>query len=148
MPYIERLPPRKRKFARGTHVAGYLAAAIILGGIGLSWPPDYALAGWALLVTRAAGGCIVVAGLAAAWAHWRERWLIELEALPVLGLALTGYALVLLLWVGPAREWLLMLGFIVVVLLGMAGRSVHLTEKVGRFTKVKVKAGGGQGGPG
>lgn len=142
MPYFENLGRRLRAAGRAVHVLGYLVAAVMLGGIGLTWPPDYALAGWALVVTRAAGGLLLGAGLVAAWAHWRERWLVELEALPVLGLSLTGYALVLLLWVGPAREWLLVLGFILVVVLGMVGRSVYLIGKVDRFTEAKRRARG------
>lgn len=129
MPNLEPLPRRARRLGRGFHVAAYLALAAI-GAIGVTWPPAGALAGWALIATRVGGGILLAAAITAAVAAIWHRWLLELDVIPVVGVGLTAYAWVLLVYIGPERWALLVLGLIVAVMSSLAGRGVVLTVKV------------------
>lgn len=133
------LPRWARRIGRASFVASYAFAAAA-GALGLTWPSDGSLEGWGFLVTRIAGGLMLGAGLVLVWAQLRQLWLVELEAIPALGFGLTGYAAVLMLHVGPAREWLLMVALIGVILSGLVGRSAYVSHEVDRMTRAARRA--------
>lgn len=141
MPNLETLPKWARRLGRAFHVAGYVALALV-GAIGLTWPPEGVLTGTALVVTRVGGGLLLgtalIAGVSAVW----HRWLLELDVIPFVGVGLTAYAWVLLTYIGPQRWSLLVLGLIVVVLTGLAGRGVILTARVSERLRAREAAEG------
>lgn len=139
MPEYDELTGWKRRYGRAGEILAYLAL-VTAGVIGMTWPPDYALDGWAFIVTRISGGLAVVASIVAVYAQIRRRWLLELEVIAGVGLGLSGYMLVLLLYVGPAREWLLMSAFIAALLFGLAARSSVLAARVDRRVEDKRAA--------
>lgn len=129
----------RRKLVAAAITLAY--ALLVTGGvIGATWPPAYALDGWAFIVTRASGMLALVASLLAGYAQLRQRWLLELEALPAVGLGLTGYVAVLLLYVGPQREWVLMSALILALLCFMSARVVVLEDKAMRRTRAQRDA--------
>ncbi|UFU03427.1 hypothetical protein LQF12_02115 [Ruania suaedae] len=139
MPTFEPLPRWARTLGRAFHVASYLALTGV-GVIGLTWPPGGVLAEWALIVTRIGGGLLITASLVAAVAAIRRRWLLELDVIPLVGLGLTAYGYVLLVYIGPQRWSLLVLGLIVTILSSLAGRGVVLASKVEERIRAKFAA--------
>lgn len=131
MPEIENLTGWKRRAARIGEILAYLCL-IVAGAVGMTWPPEYALDGWAYTVTRISGGMAVAAASVAVYAQIRRRWLLELEVIAFVGLGLTGYATVILLYVGPQRQWILVTALIGALLAGLASRSTVLADRVDR----------------
>lgn len=132
MPYSESesiLPEWAARGARAALVVGYLSIAVA-GAIGTTWPAEYELAGWAFVVTRASGALSMVGALIAAYAVIFRRWLVEVQVIWAVGLGLTGYTGVILLYVGPRREWVLVIALMISIFAGIAGRGVRLLAKV------------------
>lgn len=146
MPNLEDLPNWPRRVGRGLLAIGYVALALA-GAVGITWPPEAALAGPALVLTRIAGGALLGSGLIAAVAIIWHRWLLELDVIWIVGLGVTTYAAVLLVEVGPERWALIVLGLSTAVLTALAGRGVILTAKVSERLRAKRAAtvGGDEG---
>lgn len=141
MPHLDPLPGWARRLSRGFLVAAYLALAAV-GGLGLTWPPGGYLADWAHLTTRISGGTLLASSLIAAVAALKHWWLLELDIIWIIGAGLTGYAAVLLGWIGPTRWALITLGMTIVIASGLAGRGVVLTAKVSERLRARWAATG------
>lgn len=131
---------RRRARAVTASLAVMYGSLAVAGALGMSWPSGPDLFGWAVGATRVSGALAMTASLVALWAQLRRRWLVELQAVPVIGLGLTCYVAVLLLYVGPERPCLLMSAIIVGQLAALSLRATDLSEKVSRRTSTKRRA--------
>lgn len=127
MPSYETLPGRRQATYRVAWALLYLVLTLA-GVIGLSWPHGYSLDGWAYALTHGSGWIIAIGAVVCAVTHLMHRWKIEMNVVPVVGLALTGYTAVLLFYVGPEREWLLFSCFILAAQLALAIRSLSIHD--------------------
>jgi hypothetical protein len=125
MPELDTWPRWGRTIARAAQVAAY-ALLVTAGALGMTWPPGYALEGWAHALTNIGGAITALAATVCLLAQLAHRWRVELVAIPWVGVGLTAYATVLLLYVGPAREWLIFTAVIGALLAGLTARGVSL----------------------